>query len=238
MNDDNSSTAPYNQKGVQAKLKDETGKRYGRLTVLRREGKNISEQATWLCLCDCGNKTVQAGISLRNGVVVSCGCYHAEVTAKINYKHGHSQKGIYRTYREMVKRCTNPAHIDWHNYGGRGIKVCQRWLDGLANFIQDMEPTWKEGLSIERRDNSGDYSLENCYWATQKQQNNNKRDNRLVEYNGRTQTMTQWAEERGMSCQALKSRLDKGWSVEEALNRPIRRHKNQDKRSIKSANSL
>lgn len=232
MNDESqASTGPHNQKGVQAKLKDETGKRYGRLTVLRREGKNISEQATWRCLCDCGNETVQAGITLRNGAVVSCGCYHAEISGTLNYKHGHSQKGIYRSYKEMVRRCTDPRHIGWKTYGGRGIKVCQRWLDDIENFITDMGPTWKKGLSIERRENDGNYEPGNCYWATMKQQNNNKSDNRIVEYNGKKQTLTQWADEVGMSCQALKARLDMGWTVHDALYKPLQRRKNRDKRS-------
>lgn len=241
MNEQNTEVTPTacgDSKGLPYNFKDETGKRFGRLTVIRREGKNISNQTTWRCLCDCGNETVQAGISMRSGVVVSCGCYHREITATINYKHGHSQQGPYRSWKELIRRCTVETHASWASHGGRGIKVCQRWLDSVENFIADMGSTWKKGLWIERRDNNGDYTPENCYWATPKEQNNNKRDNRRLEHEGRIQTMTQWAEERGMSCQALKNRLDAGWSVERALNTPIRKCKNQDKRSKKSANSI
>jgi hypothetical protein len=227
MNDnphDKSPTAPDNVPGVQTKLKDITGQRFGRLVVLRREGKNISEQATWRCLCDCGKETVVAGITLRKKIVVSCGCYHAEVTKKLFTTHGHSQTGIYRSYKEMVRRCTKPGHIEWATYGGRGIKVCERWMV-LENFIADMMATWKEGLSIDRINPDGDYCPENCRWATSIEQNNNKRNNVRVEYNGETLTLAQWARKLGMSLQAFRDRLKNGWTVKEAIETPPMKYK-------------
>lgn len=226
MNDDNakSPTAHGNVVGVQTKLKDITGQRFGRLVVLRREGKNISEQATWRCKCDCGKESVVAGATLRAGKVVSCGCYHAENTGNIFRTHGHSQLGIYRSYKEMKRRCSDPRHIGWEVYGGRGIRVCDRWMV-LENFIQDMMPTWKEGLSIERKDTDGPYSPENCYWATMLEQNNNKRNNVRIEYKGETLTTAQWARKLGMSLPAFSDRLKRGWSVEKAITTPPMKYK-------------
>lgn len=211
-------------------LKDITGQKFGRLTVLRREGKNSSEQATWRCLCECGKETVVAGSTLRAGTVVSCGCYGAEARRASVLKHGLSTTGIYRSYKEMMRRCYKPTHIDWDQYGGRKdrpIKVCLRWHTFEA-FYEDMGPLWKEGLTIERRDVNGDYQKDNCHWATMKEQNNNKRNNVRYLHNGENLTSAQWAERANLSLQAFRYRKNAGWSMERILATPAYHSANYD----------
>jgi hypothetical protein len=125
----------------------------------------------------------------------------------------------------MIKRCTNPNFKRYQDYGGRGIKVCDRWMD-FANFYADMGDA-PPGMSIDRIDNDGDYTPENCRWATTKQQCNNKRNNRILTLNGVSLTATQWCERIGLSQQTLASRLRAGWPVERALTEPAFIGKNQ-----------
>lgn len=203
-------------------IKNEVGNRHGRLVVLRREGRNICGQVTWRCKCDCGNETVQAGSALRAGTVVSCGCYHSEVSAKIHLTHGLSNSPIYQCHKLMVSRCTNPNDIGWTNYGGRGIKVCERWMR-VENFYEDMAPSWKPGLSIDRIDVNGNYCPENCRWATDSEQNLNKRNTVRYEYNGQMLTKTQLARMAGMSTPALRGRMKLGWPLEKIMTRPLQK---------------
>lgn len=125
---------------------------------------------------------------------------------------------VYRTWSQMRQRCTNRNREDFKRYGGRGIKVCDRWLK-FENFKDDMMPTWKKDLELDRIDNNGDYSPDNCRWATRKQQMNNYSRNRV--YKGKT--IKQWAEELGINYPVLASRITRyGWSWDEALNTPVR----------------
>lgn len=219
MNNDEIPTAARKRVGHPGKIKDETGNRYGRLLVLRIEGRNISEQVTWRCLCDCGKETVQAGSTLRAGTVVSCGCYGIEARRAATKTHGLSETAIYGSHAEMVRRCTSDKHISWANYGGRGIKVCERWLK-FENFYEDMAAMWKPDLSIERKDVNGDYCPENCCWATDSEQNRNKRNTKRIDYNGESLTKTEWAERAGISLPLFRERQELGWSMERILSTP------------------
>ena len=117
----------------------------------------------------------------------------------------------------MKARCYNPNHPDYANYGGRGIRVCERWLSSYAAFITDMGARPSSAHSLDRRDNDCDYSLDNCRWATAREQNNNRRINRLITFRGETYTLTEWARMLGMNYTTLQNRLDRGWSIEDAL---------------------
>lgn len=148
------------------------------------------------------------------------------VGAPSRKQHGHSRSRAGRPSRafvcwtNMIQRCTNPKHSSFASYGGRGIKVCQRWLDSFDNFLLDMgEPP--PGLTIDREKVDGDYEPGNCSWATRKEQGNNRRTNRSIELDGVTMNLKQWAESAGMSDKALRYRLKAGWSLREALTRPL-----------------
>ena len=149
--------------------KDKTGMVFGKLTVLNYVGMNIHHQSLWLCNCECGNATTVVSGSLANGNTVSCGCYLKE---KIT-KHGGWKKSSYNSWRAMVRRCTNIKDKDYCKYGAVGIKVCPEWLDYLT-FEKDMgEPVGTE--TLDRIDTYGDYTKENCRWASITVQNRNVR---------------------------------------------------------------
>lgn len=129
---------------------------------------------------------------------------------------------IYRIWAHIKTRTTNSNAANWNNYGGRGIKICDRWLD-FRNFLEDMRDGYKDDLSIERIDNNKDYSKENCRWATRKEQCNNKRNNRMITFKGERKSISDWSRELKINYRALQSRLDLGWSVERTLTQPVKR---------------
>ena len=130
----------------------------------------------------------------------------------------------------MKRRCLSPKRESYKYYGGRGIKVCDEWLHSYDAFLRDMGEA-PEGLSIERKDNNGNYCPENCIWATKLEQNNNMRSNRWLEHQGKRQTITQWAEELGMDFMTLSCRIDRlGWSVEKALTTPVKSRRTSQNR--------
>lgn len=201
-----------------------TGKTFGRLTVLgpselrqRADGRN---KRFWLCLCDCGVEKYIPGNSLNTGRTSSCGCLQAEVISKLRKTHGCAGSAYYRTWSCMIQRCTNRANPKWKLYGGRGITVCERWAS-FENFLADMGPRPSTKHTIDRKDNDGNYEPSNCRWATQSEQQNNKRNNFRVTWQGRTQTVTEWGRELGFSNLALSQRLRAGWTVERALTTPL-----------------
>lgn len=143
-----------------------------------------------------------------------------------NYKHGHKLAGgasaEYIVWNGMRARCNNPQNPNYPKYGGRGITVCERWAKNFAHFLEDMGACQSSGHSIDRVDNSGNYEPGNCRWATAKEQANNRRSSRYLTLGGQTATLAQWADKMEMSIGTLHARLRAGWSVEKAINEPIK----------------
>lgn len=136
--------------------------------------------------------------------------------------HGLTRKcPEYSTWRGMIDRCTRQNSIAYKDYGGRGIKVCERWRESFQNFLDDMGKRPSSKHTIERSDNSRGYGPDNCCWATREQQGSNTRRNRVLVHNGRTRTLAQWAKETGLSGSLIAWRLEAGWPVEDALTKPL-----------------
>ena len=209
-------------------VKDMTGQRFGRLTVIERAG-TLGNRAAWLCKCDCGREHVVRGKLLRNGNTVSCGCYAKERAREASITHGMKKTRLYEVWHGMKSRCLNERDRRYKNYGARGITICDEWRNSFESFRDwALANGYRDDLTIDRKDNDGNYCPENCCWSTSKEQSNNRRSNKLITYQGKTQTMQQWADEMGISKDLLRSRLVVGkWSVEDALTKPIQKHSNK-----------
>jgi hypothetical protein len=195
-----------------------TGEKFGRLEIISSAWADASGRKVVRCLCTCGNfKTVKPS-DLRRGAVTSCGCAHADVARKNlpDPIHGMSATPEHHIWRGILTRCRCVRSKYFPRYGGRGITVCERW-SAFSNFIEDMGLRPGGAFTIERKNNDGPYSPENCIWATRKTQNRNKRTNRLLSYNGETKPVSQWAEELGIQPVRIFTRLRRGFTTERAL---------------------
>lgn len=209
---------------------DLAGKRFGRLTALRQVKSDKSGRARWECQCDCGNTTIAAASRLKNGLSNSCGCLRIDKVKTANVTHGITcQKKdkpripkIYQTWANIKTRCTNPKTPYFDSYGGRGIKVCEEWMNDFQAFYDwAMSNGYKEGLQIDRIDNDGDYTPENCRWVTKTINANNKRNNLLIEHNGICHTAAEWSRITGISKKAIYTRIKAGKPPEEILRREV-----------------
>lgn len=201
------------------KLIDLTGQTFGNLTVLCRSPDDSTKHPKWVCSCICGTSTAVMGIHLRSGRIKSCGCWRR--------KHGWSKTPEYNAWSEMKQRCLNPQNHAFQNYGGRGIGVCDRWINSVENFIADMGPRPSSSHTLERRDVNGNYEPNNCYWATWAAQSNNKRVSLSFTHGGRTMTLKEWSNELGIGYTTLHYRLERGMSFEEAISTEVRPWKRQ-----------
>ena len=196
------------------------GEKYGRLTVVER-AENMGVQTAWRCVCDCGNKITVRTNSLRTGNTRSCGCLHQDSPDK-HIIHGLCNHPLYSVWYGIKARCNNPSSMNYPRYGARGIKVCDAWENDFLTFYEwSIRSGWEHGLTIDRIDNDGDYCPENCRWVTHEVQNNNTRNNVNITYNGKTQTITQWANELGINESTLRKRISRGWDIDKALSTKV-----------------
>lgn len=206
------------------RLNDLSGEKFGFLSVIKRDITAKSVHHTyWVCKCKCGNKKSIRRDALIKGKTVSCGCYKR----KISTKHGGYQTRLYNIWQAMKKRCSsNKKHNDkWESYGGRGITIHEDWINSFEIFREwAIASGYEDGLSIERMDVDGNYEPSNCTWANAKEQALNRRNNRLVTIDGRTQSITQWADELGINRATVNSRVNiLGWNEIEALTTKVRK---------------
>lgn len=203
--------------------KDITGKRFGRLVAIEPVGKTEVGNIIWRCQCDCGNKKDVSTKDLGRGTF-SCGCYRNEQRIERSTKHGMSRSRLYSVHSTMLGRCNNPNAHQYENYGGRGIKVCDEWHDFESFAKWAKENGYVEGergkCTLDRIDPNGNYEPNNCRWVTMKTQERNRRNNKLITYNGETHCISEWAEIVGLKGVTLRHRLKAGWSVEKALTAP------------------
>lgn len=171
------------------------------------------------CKCDCGKETVTQYSRLRQGGVASCGCLRLKKLLEKCITHRKGGTREHKTWDGMIQRCTNPKNPNFHYYGGRGIKVCERWRN-FENFFSDMGLR-PEGHTIDRIDPNGDYNLENCRWANSTQQAINKRKMVFYEINGEKHCVNHWSRITGIHRDTIRSRLLAGWPPEKAILKPV-----------------
>lgn len=195
--------------------------KYGKLTVI----KEISAKwSTWLCKCECGKEKQILQCHLRSGHTTSCGCVTIARAKLLNFKHGFvgndNPTPEYSAWLSMKARCYNPNNNEYHNYGGRGIKVCDRWLNSFETFLKDLGSRPSNKHSLDRFPNkNGDYEVTNCRWATIEQQNNNLRTNKIIIYNGIELSQAQWAKKLKTRSSWIIYHLNNGKSFEWIVNR-------------------
>lgn len=193
------------------RARDLTGRTFGALTAVRPTNKRLRTYVVWECRCACGTTIEASAKTLNEGHRTSCGCQ----------PRAHGSNREYRIWTDMRTRCNNAKSNRYARYGGRGIRVCERW-DSFDNFLADMGPC-PDGLTLDRRDNDGPYSPDNCRWAPYRTQHRNMSRNRRLTLGGRTLCLAEWAEETGINADAIYARLRLGWSVQRALTEPIHR---------------
>lgn len=192
------------------------GQKFGRLTVIERVYSEKEKGAHWLCHCDCGGSVI-VNYGIRKGAPRSCGCLTREELAKKKTIHGKSRTPEYTIWRNMISRCTDPKNNRYAIYGGRGIKVCARWLTSIDNFLGDMGKR-PDAHSIDRIAVDGDYCPENCRWATPVEQANNLRINHRIVIGSASITLAEASRLTGIQSSTLRWRLANNWPIQKVLN--------------------
>lgn len=208
---------------MHACLKAKPDAKFGRWTVtseFHRRGKHIFVD----CVCECGTERRISVHHLIIGRSRSCGCLRREVSREVHWKHGGTVGGYkheYRVWAHMISRCSNRNLRAFKDYGGRGISVCARWRSSFASFHNDMGDRPTPSHTLDRINNNGNYEPSNCRWATIREQNNNRRDNRVIRLNGVRLTVAQWSEHVDLKAGTIYARLARGWSSRKALTCPL-----------------
>lgn len=205
---------------MKAKYIDLSGQTFGRLTVISRGGprpQTGARAALWVCQCECGKRKEVSGYNLRSGQSRSCGCWSGQFAAQKIRRHGMYDSAIYKVWKAMKQRCTNPRSQRWASYGGRGIKLCAQWY-AFEGFLADMGAAYRHGLSIDRIDVNGDYEPNNCKWATPIEQGAHIRRRATLTYRGQTKSISEWSRETGIPTYTLSLRRDRGYAPEQIFS--------------------
>lgn len=198
---------------MMGQFEDLTGKKFGKLTVIRRVFPNTKNGTSrWLCLCDCGNETTVAVTKLSRGSTVSCGCYRRRANGKARTR-------LYHIWQNMIRRCENPHHDHYSRYGGRGVKVCEEWHDFSVFQSWATKNGYTDQLSIDRMDNNAGYSPDNCRWTTQKEQMQNTTNTIKLTVNREQYTITQLAQYLNIPRYTVVNNLRAGRTAEEIVER-------------------
>lgn len=202
----------------------EIGNKFERLTIVSYAGVDKRNKTLYNVVCDCGSNLICFATELRQGHTKSCGCLRSELSSKRMTSHGATKGGEkpseFSTWCNMKQRCNDSNSKNYHRYGGRGIKVCDRWVNSYENFIADMGQKPSPKHTIDRKDNNGDYEPSNCRWATQKEQNNNTSTNRIIEYEGQKMTVSEASEKSGIKYATLLRRVRH--NTEDIFNKKVR----------------
>ena len=202
------------------------GQRFGRLIVIKRVKNEVLSNGRkgsyWLCQCDCGNTKVVRGTHLTDGNTQSCGCLQRETLLKCRTVHGQFGTRIYGIWANMKNRCNLPTEPNYKNYGGRGISVCEEWNQNFAAFYDwAIQNGYTDELTIDRIDVNGNYEPSNCRWVNMRVQQNNRRNNTHLEFNGDVHTIAEWSRIVNINVETIISRLSRGWTIERALTQPV-----------------
>lgn len=200
-------------------MTDIKGKRFGKLTAMHPTASRKRKAIVWIFACDCGYLVEASGRKVREGSPRSCKTCSVKLQSEKVRTHGMSSTREFRSWQACIQRCVNERYSNYHNYGGRGIKVCERWRNSFMDFLEDMGSR-PAGKSLDRINNDGDYEPSNCCWSSAKQQNNNRRTSLLVEISGVTKTLSQWAELAGIKYETIQDRYRRGYRGEILLVSP------------------
>ena len=181
------------------------------MLVLKRDADSKRLKYKWVCQCDCGNIISVSGYDLRRNHSKSCGCLKHDGLANPSYKHGLSGTKLYSSWTNTQRRCTDKTDKHYKNYGGRGIVICKEWDDFKIFADWALNNGFKEGLTIDRIDNDGNYEPSNCRWVDRITQQNHRRVNQILEFNGVKHTLTEWSRIVGLNPGTIRSRIRLGW---------------------------
>ena len=204
------------------RLEDLTGWNFGRWLVVEFAGRGAHGEVQYKCRCSCGVERTLRRSSITSGNSRSCGCLSDEEKRTRGITHGETGTRLYRIWAGMIQRCCNSSkRYEWDKYGGRGISICQEWRESFEKFRDwALNHGYSESLTIDRINVNGNYCPENCRWVTTYQQNNNKRTSKIIEFNGTTGTVREFADMYGLEYSCLYARLKSGWGVSDALLTP------------------
>lgn len=199
------------------------GDKYGRLTIIREvENINKYRDRFFECKCECGSIKTYRLSQLTRGHTKSCGCYRKEVLSKLYKTHGDSRTKLHMIWCTMLQRCNNVKSQRYKYYGARGIEVCQKWTKYVQFKNWAISHGYEEGLTLERKNNNGNYCPKNCTWIPRSEQPKNARSNILITYKGKTKIASQWAKELNIHGETLRRRIRNGMTGKEAIEITLR----------------